>query len=121
MVDWERDASYSYSVASASVPFVARDLEYFLKELVYYSGMIESDTVHLVGFGLGAHIAGIASRHLDYAEEWTEIGVVGRITGKYCCIKMKIRTDNVPMNAYMHNQTTMFPHLEHRPPFYERE
>lgn len=82
MVDWEKGASQSYSIASARVPFVARNLEYFLKWMTFYAGSIRASSVHLVGFGLGAHVAGIASRYLSSVTEVRYPLVIGRITGK---------------------------------------
>ncbi|KAJ8721384.1 hypothetical protein PYW07_002159 [Mythimna separata] len=74
VVDWEKDASYSYSTASARVPFVARDLDHFLRSV-----SLRVSNLHLVGFGLGAHVAGIASRW--YREQYGCDESVGRITG----------------------------------------
>ncbi|KAJ8721385.1 hypothetical protein PYW07_002160 [Mythimna separata] len=77
VVDWEKDASYSYSTASARVPFVARDLENLLIRFISSSVLVSN--CHLVGFGLGAHIAGIANRWFSEQYGYTE--GVGRITG----------------------------------------
>ncbi|KAJ8730673.1 hypothetical protein PYW08_002086 [Mythimna loreyi] len=80
VVDWEKDASYSYSTASARVPFVARDLDFFLLWLAAHQS-IPIRKVHLVGFGLGAHIAGIASRWYVGQYGYRHTDGVGRITG----------------------------------------
>ncbi|KAJ8730672.1 hypothetical protein PYW08_002085 [Mythimna loreyi] len=77
VVDWERDASYSYSTASGRVPFVARDLENLL--IRFITSSVQVSNFHLVGFGLGAHIAGIANRW--YSEQYGYAEGVGRITG----------------------------------------
>ena len=77
VVDWEKDASSSYSIASARVPFVARDLERFLLEQLYSVSLL--DKTHLVGFGLGAHVAGIAGRWTSQVD--VNYGRVQRITG----------------------------------------
>lgn len=82
VVDWEIEASFAYAAASGSVQLVANDLTAFLRVLAAIAagapGPVLMKDVHLVGFGLGAHVAGIASRQLPSA-----IGRVARITGKF--------------------------------------
>ena len=79
VVDWEKDASSSYSIASARVPFVARDLERFLIDQLAGASLLHK--VHLVGFGLGAHVAGIADRWTSQVDG--NYRRVQRITGNY--------------------------------------
>ena len=81
VVDWEKDASYIYSIASARVPFVAYDLERFLNRQLAGDNL---NKMHLVGFGLGAHVAGIASRWVNLRDPNNVDGdreQVQRITG----------------------------------------
>ena len=87
VVDWERVASESYSTAVANVPLIADILSGLLRwlsestkepELEPRESRVDVKNVHIVGFGLGAHIAGIASRQLRLTH-----GIVGRITGKW--------------------------------------
>ncbi|KAJ8730671.1 hypothetical protein PYW08_002084 [Mythimna loreyi] len=74
VVDWEQDASYSYSISSGRVPFVAREWVHFFRSVA-----IGFSNLHLVGFGLGAHVAGIASRW--YSDQYGCAESIGRITG----------------------------------------
>ncbi|KAJ8722282.1 hypothetical protein PYW08_004684 [Mythimna loreyi] len=91
VVDWEREASFGYSVASSYVSTVANNVAGFLRWLAAQTAvegrvpptppapavpLVQMKDVHLVGFGLGAHLAGIASRQLNGSP-----GLVGRITG----------------------------------------
>nr|ABK29468.1 lipase [Helicoverpa armigera] len=75
VVDWSREASYSYSVAVESVPLVAKDLGDFI--IKYFPLPADVAKLHLVGFGLGAHVVGIAGRQVAA----TASGPVARITG----------------------------------------
>ncbi|PZC83643.1 hypothetical protein B5X24_HaOG200570 [Helicoverpa armigera] len=75
VVDWSREASYSYSVAVESVPLVAKDLGDFI--IKYFPLPADVAKLHLVGFGLGAHVVGIAGRQVAAAAP----GPVARITG----------------------------------------
>lgn len=74
VVDWSVYASQSYSNAVNAVPSVGENLAGLINELVR-NGVVELSTLHLVGFDLGAHVAGFAGRLLD--------GQVARITGMY--------------------------------------
>ncbi|XP_047019130.1 lipase member I-like [Helicoverpa zea] len=60
VVDWSREASFSYSVAVESVPLVAKDLGDFI--IKYFPASVDVAKLHLVGFGLGVHVVGIAGR-----------------------------------------------------------
>uniref|UniRef100_A0A2A4JCM1 Lipase domain-containing protein n=1 Tax=Heliothis virescens TaxID=7102 RepID=A0A2A4JCM1_HELVI len=75
VVDWSREASFSYSVAVESVPLVAENLGDFI--IKFFPAATDVAKVHLVGFGLGAHIVGIAGRQVAAAAS----GRVARITG----------------------------------------
>ncbi|XP_032515199.2 lipase member I-like [Danaus plexippus] len=72
VVDWSVYASQSYSNAVNAVPSVGENLAGLINELVR-NGVVELSTLHMVGFDLGAHVAGFAGRLLD--------GQVARITG----------------------------------------
>ncbi|XP_047019322.1 lipase member I-like [Helicoverpa zea] len=75
VVDWSKEASYSYSVAVESVPLVAKDLGDFI--IKFFPAATDVAKLHLVGFGLGAHVVGIAGRQVAAAAS----GPVARITG----------------------------------------
>ncbi|XP_047019325.1 lipase member I-like [Helicoverpa zea] len=77
VVDWSREASFSYSVAVESVPLVAKDLGDFI--IMFFPTATDVAKLHLVGFGLGAHVVGIAGRQVAAAA--VPPGLVQRITG----------------------------------------
>ncbi|XP_047989369.1 lipoprotein lipase-like [Leguminivora glycinivorella] len=62
MVDWSYLSYSSYQQAVATVPFIATDLREFIALLVS-DGNLALSNLHLIGFDLGAHIVGIASRN----------------------------------------------------------
>ncbi|XP_050346929.1 phospholipase A1 member A-like [Nymphalis io] len=72
VVDWSSYASQSYAVAAGAVPSVGVSLADLIKQLVDVTA-VSINSLHLVGFDLGAHIVGFAGRILD--------GKVARITG----------------------------------------
>ncbi|CAG9578919.1 unnamed protein product [Danaus chrysippus] len=72
VVDWSVYASQSYSNAVNAVPSVGENVADLINELVNNT-VVELTSLHLVGFDLGAHVAGFAGRLLD--------GDVARITG----------------------------------------
>ncbi|XP_045447545.1 lipase member H-B-like [Melitaea cinxia] len=72
VVDWSVYASQSYPVAAGAVPSVGTYLGNLINELVT-AGVVNLETLHLVGFDLGAHIVGFAGRRVN--------GTVARITG----------------------------------------
>ncbi|XP_023950731.1 pancreatic lipase-related protein 2-like [Bicyclus anynana] len=72
MVDWSPLSQGSYTAAVSGVPKVGRDLGQFISFLTTTTGA-SLDNVHLIGFSLGAHVAGNAGRALG--------GKVARITG----------------------------------------
>lgn len=73
VVDWRTFANSHYSTASNSVPAVGLALGNFLTWLFNTAGG-NWNNVHLVGFSLGAHIVGVAGRHVG--------GRAARVTGK---------------------------------------
>ena len=77
VVDWGRDALFSYKHASEKVPAVAADLAQFMTFLENMHRDISVGEMHLVGFGLGAHVAGRASSLLRSPTK-----AVARITGE---------------------------------------
>lgn len=73
VVDWQILASLPRNDSSAAVPSVGSYLAATLSELVKAS-VVSLDKLHIVGFDLGAHVAGFTGRNLE--------GKVARITGK---------------------------------------
>ncbi|CAG9790951.1 unnamed protein product [Diatraea saccharalis] len=71
VLDWRPLAMRNYITSAGGVPEVGRNLGRFLAFLSSVTG-IGLDTVHLVGFSLGAHLVGNAGRELG--------GKVARIT-----------------------------------------
>lgn len=72
LVDWSVFAGQSYSNAVSAVPSIGRDIAAYLSTLSL-SGVTPA-TIHLVGFNLGAHIAGWVGRSIT--------DTVARITGE---------------------------------------
>ncbi|XP_045770309.1 pancreatic triacylglycerol lipase-like [Maniola jurtina] len=72
IMDWSKLASADYSTVVAGVPAVGRGLGQFLNFLGSVTG-ITLDSIHLIGFSLGAHVVGNAGKQLN--------GRVARITG----------------------------------------
>ncbi|XP_013183851.2 pancreatic lipase-related protein 2 [Amyelois transitella] len=72
VMDWRRLALYDYATAVRGVPAVGRGLGEFLRFLSSVTGA-GLDSMHLVGFSLGAHVVGNAGRELG--------GRVARVTG----------------------------------------
>ncbi|CAH0718255.1 unnamed protein product, partial [Brenthis ino] len=72
VMDWRRLAMSTYPTAVAGVPAVGRGLGQFLAFLNRVTGA-PFNTMHLVGFSLGAHIVGNAGRELG--------GRAARVTG----------------------------------------
>ncbi|XP_067620004.1 uncharacterized protein [Eurosta solidaginis] len=63
-VDWGRGAVADYLTASYRVKPVGKVLAKFIDFLQREAGMRFED-LHLIGFSMGAHIAGIAGKHLE--------------------------------------------------------
>lgn len=73
IVDWAKGAGSTYSMAVSNVELVGRQLALILLDAANMG--VDYDKVHLVGFSLGAHIAGCASEMLKKHNL-----VIGRIT-----------------------------------------
>lgn len=74
LIDWARGANGSYGVAVANVELIGRQLSLILLDAMNLG--TDPNRVHLIGFSLGAHIAGCASEVLKSRHI-----LVGRITG----------------------------------------
>lgn len=74
VVDWSLFAGLSYANAVAAVPQIGRNLAEYIRTVLVPVAQFELSKVHFVGFGLGAHVAGVAGRFLNRE--------VGKITGK---------------------------------------
>lgn len=74
VVDWIQEAGPSYGQARKNVRLVAEDLVTLINWLNEDDNINLSD-FHLVGFDLGAHVAGIAGRHFSGTDR------IARITG----------------------------------------
>ncbi|XP_047532379.1 pancreatic triacylglycerol lipase-like [Vanessa atalanta] len=72
VLDWRRVAMSTYPTAVAGVPGVGRGLGQFLNFVNSVTGA-PFNTMHLIGFSLGAHVVGNAGRQLG--------GRVARVTG----------------------------------------
>lgn len=73
-VDWEKGALLpNYVKAAANTRLVGKQLALLIKGLVENNGL-SLRNLHLIGFSLGAHIAGFAG---------AELGNVSRITGTH--------------------------------------
>ncbi|XP_061715625.1 phospholipase A1 member A-like [Cydia pomonella] len=72
ILDWSHSAQALYGTAIAAVTSVGQDLGSLLLFIHHITGT-PLETMHLVGFSLGAHVAGNAGRYTG--------GRVGRITG----------------------------------------
>lgn len=79
VVDWQHRAEYPYyAKAASSAPLVGVILSFMLKKIIQTSNCsLLPDNVHIIGFSLGAHAAGVCGRH--YYENTGYI--IGRITG----------------------------------------
>lgn len=75
MVDWHKAAAGpSYPLAAANTQLIGRQLALLLIDIVSLG--TPPDMVHVIGFSLGAHVAGFAGRAIQ------KRGIhVGRITG----------------------------------------
>nr|WOP79085.1 putative endothelial lipase [Spodoptera frugiperda] len=73
-VNWKSLAEKSYTIASGNVGIVAVNMSNFIRWLDLDKD-VKLENFHLVGFDLGAHVAGIAGRNFNSNNK------VGRITG----------------------------------------
>lgn len=78
-VDWQERARFpNYAKAASSAPLVGVLLSFMLQKMIQTSNCsLHPDNVHIVGFSLGAHAAGVCGRHFFNTTEFT----LGRITG----------------------------------------
>uniref|UniRef100_A0A147BX95 Putative phospholipase n=1 Tax=Ixodes ricinus TaxID=34613 RepID=A0A147BX95_IXORI len=67
-----------YNIAAANTALVGRQIALLLKTLTeYFPDTVSSSEVHLIGFSLGAHVAGFCGRSFTLLTNKT----IGRITG----------------------------------------
>ncbi|CAL4086513.1 unnamed protein product, partial [Meganyctiphanes norvegica] len=77
LVEWYiLAASYRYDYAANNARFVGTELAKLLKFLQSYTGLPMSAT-HIIGFSLGAHLAGVAGYHLDNLARITGLDPAG--------------------------------------------
>lgn len=75
LVDWQKGAAGpSYISAASNTQLVGRQLALLLMDMI--SMGLDPSNVHIIGFSLGAHIAGYAGRAIQKKKQ-----KVGRITG----------------------------------------
>ncbi|XP_015116231.1 pancreatic lipase-related protein 2 [Diachasma alloeum] len=74
ILDWTRGAGTSYQTAVANTELVGRQLALILLDAINLG--INPNDIHVVGFSLGAHVAGCASEVLKEKKL-----LIGRITG----------------------------------------
>jgi len=74
VVDWEKGAADSYPTAAANTELIGRQAAVVVLDAVH-KGVVPS-SIHIVGFSLGAHIAGCVGAILKEKGH-----TVGRITG----------------------------------------
>lgn len=74
VLDWTRGAGTTYSVAVANTELVGRQLGLILLEIINLGTLVKD--IHVIGFSLGAHVAGCASEILKKKNL-----LLGRITG----------------------------------------
>ncbi|KAG8287439.1 Phospholipase A1 member A, variant 2 [Homalodisca vitripennis] len=75
LVDWQKGAAGpSYPLAAANTQLIGRQLALLLVDIISLG--TDPNSVHIIGFSLGAHVAGFAGRAVQ------QTGVhIGRITG----------------------------------------
>lgn len=75
-VDWEKGAAGpSYAVAAANTQLIGRQLAILIADMVALNS--DPERMHVIGFSLGAHVAGFAGKALRSS------GIrIGRITGE---------------------------------------
>lgn len=74
MLDWTRGAATTYAIAVANTELVGRQLALVLLDIINFGS--DPKDIHIIGFSLGAHIAGCASEVLKKNKY-----LLGRITG----------------------------------------
>lgn len=77
MVDWQKGAAGpSYPIAAANTQLIGRQLALLLADIVSLGA--DPASIHIIGFSLGAHVAGFAGRAVQ------QRGIhIGRISGIY--------------------------------------
>ncbi|KAH6942412.1 hypothetical protein HPB50_004651 [Hyalomma asiaticum] len=66
LVDWRRGAAAPfYSVAAVNTPVVGAELSVVLQRLMSSDASLVPRDVHIIGFSLGAHVAGFCGRHFQ--------------------------------------------------------
>lgn len=76
-MDWTKGArGPQYTTAAANTELVGRQLAILLLDMI--DAGLDPNKIHLVGFSLGAHVAGSASEILKMRGH-----LLGRITGMY--------------------------------------
>lgn len=75
VVDWEKGAADKYATAVANTELIGRQTAVMLLDLIRAGA--NPKKIHIIGFSLGAHIAGCAGEMLK-----TKGYKIGRITGK---------------------------------------
>lgn len=80
VVDWRNgSAKPLYLTAAGNTALVGREMSLLLQRLMkQYPKTVRPSRVHLIGYSLGAHVAGFCGRH--FAKETGR--KIGRITGK---------------------------------------
>lgn len=74
-MDWQKGAAGpSYVAAASNTQLIGRQLALLILDILSYG--TNPSAIHIVGFSLGAHIAGYAGRALQTREI-----KIGRITG----------------------------------------
>jgi len=74
-VDWEKGAAGpGYALAAANTQLIGRQLAILISEMVTLNS--DPEKIHMIGFSLGAHVAGFAGKALKLIDIR-----VGRITG----------------------------------------
>lgn len=74
-VDYSRLAQAQYQAAVSGVHGLGRHVARVVDWLVTDAG-VSLDSVHVMGYSLGAHIAGAVGEHVS-------VGQMGRITGEF--------------------------------------
>lgn len=76
-VDWKKGAAQPfYNEASTNTQVVGRQITFLVNELIKHSG-VKPEKVYLIGFSLGAQVAGFAGKWSQTEYKWK----YGRITG----------------------------------------
>lgn len=81
-VDWEKGAAGpAYALAAANTQLIGRQLAILITDMVALKG--DPARIHMIGFSLGAHVAGFAGKALKLLDIR-----VGRITGDYILLRI---------------------------------